>query len=76
MTGLAVVIAIVIATIITLIIFLYLMGHPNPKEPRIIYNLRRHPSAIPEYIALLGYGLFNTPNTSLKPMIFSRSSSS
>ncbi len=41
-----------------LVWFLYLMGHPRPGEPRFIYRLRRHPSAIPEYIALLAYGLF------------------
>ncbi len=38
--------------------FLYAMGHPRPGEPRFIYRFRRHPSAIPEYIALLAYGLF------------------
>ncbi len=50
---------IILAAIISVIlVFLYLMGHPSPNEPRFIYNLRRHPSAIPEYVALLGYGLF------------------
>ncbi len=39
--------------------FLYRMGHPRPGEPGFIYQLRRHPSAIPEYLALLGYGLFH-----------------
>lgn len=37
--------------------FLLLMGHPRQDEPRWIYRLRRHPSAIPEYLALVGYGL-------------------
>lgn len=37
--------------------FLLLMGHPRQNEPRCIYRLRRHPSAIPEYLALIGYGL-------------------
>ncbi len=51
-------IVVVVAFIIVGLVFLYLMGHPSPKEPRFIYKLRRHPSAIPEYIALLGYGVF------------------
>ncbi len=37
--------------------FLSAMAHPHPGEPRFIYRLRRHPSAIPEYLALLAYGL-------------------
>ncbi len=53
-----IVIAVIITVGIGLIWFLYLMGHPGPREPRFIYNLRRHPSAVPEYIAYLGYGLF------------------
>lgn len=58
MNAIAVVVIVVLIVLIILIWFLYLMGHPGPKEPRFIYNFRRHPSAIPEYIALLGYGLF------------------
>ncbi len=53
-----IVIAVILTAGIVLFWFLYLMGHPSPKEPRFIYHLRRHPSAIPEYIALLAYGLF------------------
>ncbi len=53
-----IVIAVIITVGIGLIWFLYLMGHTGPREPRFIYNLRRHPSAVPEYIAYLGYGLF------------------
>lgn len=39
--------------------FLYRLGHPRPDEPRFIYRLRRHPSAIPEYLAYLARGLFH-----------------
>jgi hypothetical protein len=39
--------------------FLYRLGHPKPDEPRFIYKLRRHPSAIPEYLAYLARGLFH-----------------
>ncbi len=53
-----IVIVIAVAIFAAVLVFVYLMGHPSPKEPRFIYNLRRHPSAIPEYVALLGYGLF------------------
>ncbi len=39
--------------------FLYRLGHPQPNEPRFIYRFRRHPSAIPEYLAYLARGLFH-----------------
>jgi hypothetical protein len=39
--------------------FVYRLGHPKPGEPRFIYKLRRHPSAIPEYLAYLARGLFH-----------------
>lgn len=39
--------------------FLYRLGHPKPDEPRFIYRFRRHPSAIPEYLAYLARGLFH-----------------
>jgi hypothetical protein len=39
--------------------FLYRLGHPRPGEPRFIYKFRRHPSAIPEYLAYLARGLFH-----------------
>lgn len=42
---------------IILLGFLFMMGNPRQNEPRWIYNLRKSPSAIPEYIALIGYGL-------------------
>jgi len=34
--------------------FLYVMGHPSPREPVFIRRFRLHPSPNPEYIALLG----------------------
>ncbi len=45
--------------ILFLVWFMYRMGHPAPGEPRFIYNFRRNPSAIPEYLALLARGLFH-----------------
>lgn len=39
--------------------FLYHLGHPKPEEPRFIYRFRRHPSAIPEYLAYLARDLFH-----------------
>ncbi len=54
----AVLIVVLLATLF-LIWFMYTMGHPRPGEPRFVYQLRRHPSAIPEYLAYLARGLFH-----------------
>ncbi len=40
--------------------FLYVMGHPGPREPVFIRRFRLDPSVIPEYIGLLARGLFHS----------------
>jgi proline iminopeptidase len=56
--------------------FVYALGHPRPDEPRFLYRFRRHPSAIPEYLAYLARGLFHphllrtgsTPQERVEPL--------
>ena len=48
-----------LVTVSFLVWFLYRLGHPEPGEPCFIYRFRRHPSAIPEYLAYLARGLFH-----------------
>lgn len=48
-----------LAMLLFLVWFLYRMGHPEPGEPRFIYNFRRSQTAIPEYLALMARALFH-----------------
>lgn len=50
---------VLLASVAFAVWFLYRLGHPKPEEPRFIYKFRRHPSAIPEYLAYLARGLFH-----------------
>ena len=45
--------------ICSLCAFLYVMGHPSPRGPGFLRRFRLHPSAIPDYLALLARGLFH-----------------
>ena len=53
------ILVVLLLIILFLVWFMYRMGHPRPGEPRFIYNFRRSPTAIPEYLALLAGGLFH-----------------
>ncbi len=70
-----VVVPLVGLAICVLAAFLYVMGHPSPREPVFIRRFRLHPSAIPEYIALLARGLFRTRKRPRVPLRFFRNSS-